>query len=77
MEESNRALVFGFVAFFAGVMIGLGTGLLVAPQSGNRTRRQLQNMAMDAQEDAETLVKDTKEKVSGWVDKGKKLMANS
>ena len=77
MEDNNRALVFGVVAFFAGVMIGLGTGLLVAPQSGDRTRRHLQNMAMDVQEDAETLVKDTKEKVSGWVDKGKQLMANS
>lgn len=77
MEDNNRALIFGAVAFFAGAMIGLGTGMVMAPQSGERTRRQLQNMAIDVQEDAELLVKDTKEKVSGWVDKGKKFVANS
>ena len=77
MEENNRALIFGAVAFFAGVIIGLGAGMLVAPQSGDRTRRQLQNLAMDVQEDAETFVKDTKEKMSGWVDKGKKFVANT
>lgn len=77
MEENNRVLIVGLVAFFSGVMIGLGAGLLTAPQSGDRTRRQLQNRAMDVQEDAEILVKDTKDKVSGWVDKGKKFIAKS
>lgn len=77
MEENNRALIFGAISFFAGVMIGLGTGVLMAPQSGERTRRQFHRMALDAQEDAEHLVKDTKDKVSSWVDKGKKIVANS
>lgn len=77
MEENSRVLIFGAVAFFAGAMIGLGTGLLLAPQSGDRTRRQLQNKAIDVQEDAGLLVKDTKEKVSGWVDKVKKFGPNS
>lgn len=77
MEENNRALVFGAIAFFSGVMIGLGTGVLLAPQSGERTRRQLHNMALDAQEDAEIVVKDTKDAVSGWIEKGKKFVANS
>ncbi len=77
MDENNRALIFGMAAFFAGVMIGLGTGILLAPQSGERTRRQLQNRALDVQEDAETLMKDTKEIVSDWVGRGKKFMENS
>ena len=77
MEDNGRALIFGAIAFFAGAMIGLGTGMLVAPQSGDRTRRQLQSKAAEVQEEAETLVKDTKDKVSDWVEKGKKFVANS
>ena len=77
MEGNNRALLFGSIAFFAGLVIGLGAGILSAPQSGERTRRQLQNIAKDAQEDAESFMKDTKETVSGWVEKGKKLVVNS
>lgn len=77
MEENNRVLIISVMSFFAGVMIGLGAGLLAAPQSGDRTRRQLQSKAMDVQEDAEILVKDTKEKVSGWVNQGKRFMDKS
>lgn len=77
MEENSRTLIFGAIAFFSGLIVGLGAGILVAPQSGGRTRRQLQNIMSDVQEDAENFVQDTKESVSDWVQQGKKNFSKS
>ena len=77
MENKNRSIIAGTIAFFAGVMVGVSAGLLLAPQSGDRTRRKIQDMAADVQEDAETFMKDTKEKVSEWVDRSKKYVGKS
>ena len=77
MEDNTRSLLFGAIAFFAGLVVGVGIGILAAPQSGSRTRRQLQNMLLDAQEEAESLVKDTKEAVSDLVERGKKIVSKT
>ena len=77
MENDRRLIIAGTIAFFAGIIVGVSAGLLMAPQSGDRTRRQIQKMASDVQEDAEHLVNDAKDKVSDWVDRGKKFVANS
>ena len=39
-------------AFLAGAVIGVGVGLLVAPQTGSETRKQLGDLAHKAQEKA-------------------------
>lgn len=77
MENNSRTIIAGTIAFFTGVIVGVSAGLLMAPQSGDRTRRQIQKMASDVQEDTENLVNDAKDKVSNWVDRGKKFVANS
>jgi len=74
MDNTSRSIIGGTIAFFAGVIIGVSAGVLLAPQSGDRTRRKIQDMAADVQEDAETFMKDTKEKVSDWVDRSKKYV---
>jgi gas vesicle protein len=47
-------------AFFAGLVAGIGTGLLLAPQSGARTRRQLHGLAKDLQEESNYMLDDAK-----------------
>ena len=77
MEENSRSIIAGTIAFFAGVIVGVSVGVLIAPQSGDRTRQKIQDMAADVQEDAENFVKDAKGKVADWVDRGKKYVAKS
>lgn len=77
MEDNSRSIIVGTIAFFAGIIGGVSAGLLLAPQPGNRTRRQIQDMASDVQEDAVHFVKDAKDKVSDLVDRGKKYVAAS
>ena len=77
MKDDSRLIIAGTISFFAGVIVGVSAGLLWAPQSGERTRRKIHDIASDVQEDAEHFVKDAKDKVSDWVDRGKRLVANS
>ena len=78
MDEEARFLLIGSIAFATGLLVGLGTGLLVAPQSGSRTRRQLGNMVEDLREDATDLAKDARNAVEGAFDgvieRGKRLV---
>ena len=74
MENQGRSFIAGTIVFFTGVMVGVCAGILMAPQSGDRTRRKIQDLAADVQEDAETFMKDTKEKVSDWVDRSRKFV---
>lgn len=56
-------------SFMTGFMLGAGTGLLLAPQSGARTRRHLQHLAHDLQDKAEDLVDEVQQVVSTARDK--------
>ena len=51
MDEGNNQYTVGTVAFFAGALIGAGVALLWAPQSGEETRRMLQDYAGRAKEE--------------------------
>ncbi len=63
------------VMFLAGLTIGTMTGLLLAPHSGAYTRRQLQNLAEEVQEQASALASDAKEAVENAVEKGKRIVS--
>lgn len=66
-QTSPRSMnLFTFVIGFA---LGAGAGLLLAPQSGARTRRHLQHLAHDVQDKAEDLVDEVQEVVSTVRDK--------
>jgi len=52
-----------FLATVVGLIAGAVGGLLLAPQSGKKTRANLKKMAMMLTEEVEGTVKDTKEKV--------------
>jgi gas vesicle protein len=60
--------------FFAGFLAGICTGVLFAAQSGARTRRQLQSLAKDFQEEANNMVDDAKTSIGKAIEQGKSLV---
>lgn len=72
--DDTRCLLVAGIMFFSGLMLGMATGVLLAPQSGSRTRRHLLSMVEDASERANEWVDDAKEAVNEVVDRGRKMV---
>lgn len=75
MNERMHTVVKGGLMFLTGLMVGAGTGLLLAPESGARTRRRLINMAEDLGERAGDIAADARWKVNRAIERGKRLVA--
>ena len=75
MNDRMQDIVTGGITFLAGLLVGAGTGLLYAPQSGVRTRRRLKEFAEDVSERAGNIAHDTSVKFDRVVERGKRLMA--
>ncbi len=54
--------------------MGAGVALLLAPKSGEETRRRIRELADDVREKAEGYVEQTKGKVMSTLEKGKSLV---
>ena len=74
MNEGTRCTGIGTTAFFAGLFAGIGAGLLLAPQSGARTRRQLESLAKDLQEDTSHMLGNAKTSIGNVIEQGKNLV---
>lgn len=74
MDNDTRYVLLAGLSLMVGVVLGTGLGLLMAPQSGSRTRRQLKNMMEDASERAGEFAEDAKEAVTGIVERTKKIV---
>ena len=74
MTEGTCCTGIGTTAFFAGLFAGIGTGLLLAPQSGTRTRRELENLAKDLQEDTSHMLDNVKTSIGNVIEQGKSLV---
>lgn len=78
MEDDAKLLIIGGLAFATGLVVGVGAGLLIAPQSGARTRRQITNFVEDLKEDATHIAEDARDAmegaIGGVVDRGKRLV---
>ena len=61
-RDENTALVALF-SFLAGGLIGAGVALLLAPQSGKKTRKQIRELAEDVKEQASEYAEKVKGKV--------------
>lgn len=61
-RDENTALVALF-SFLAGGLIGAGVALLLAPQSGKKTRKQIREFADDVKEQASEYAEKVKGKV--------------
>lgn len=73
MDSDARCAVVAGLTFFSGLIFGLGVGVLLAPQSGMRTRRHLLTMVEDMSERAGEWVDDAKDSMNEMVDRGKKM----
>ncbi|MEX0830240.1 MAG: YtxH domain-containing protein [Nitrospirales bacterium] len=69
-----KRIAVGLVTILSATALGFVCGLLLAPQSGSRTRRQLHDMALDASERMEEWTEDAKETVEEFVKHGKKVV---
>lgn len=74
MTRGRFGATIGGLSFLAGLVAGGVAGMLYAPQSGVRTRRQLGNLADDAKERAEELAEDATEAALRAVERGRRLV---
>jgi len=68
INDNARSLIVGISALAIGFCAGVGTGLLIAPHSGARTRQHLKSFA-------DGMAKDTAEAVDKVIERGRRLMA--
>jgi gas vesicle protein len=61
------------VSFLLGGIVGAGLALLLAPQSGDETRKKIRDFADDVKDRTTDYVDKTKEKITSYVDEGKGL----
>jgi gas vesicle protein len=59
-DDRNRSLI---VALVVGGLVGAGVALLLAPQSGKRTRQQIADLAEDLKDYAADLTEKVRTKV--------------
>ena len=68
MNDNARLLIVGATALVIGLCVGVSAGVLLAPYSGARTRRQLRSFAED-------MAEDTAEAVDTVIERGNRLVA--
>ncbi len=68
MERGNDGWMTGAYLFAAGVLIGAGAALLLAPQSGRQTRKDIVRGVKKAGRKAEEVAGEFTETVSGMAD---------
>jgi len=73
MNERNLLVPMGF-SLLTGLLIGGIAGLLYAPQSGSRTRRQIANLAEDMKERVGEMADDATGAVNKMVDNGRRFV---
>ncbi len=72
-QITNRIML-KCIALLSATTLGFVCGLLLAPQSGMRTRRQLHHKALDARERVDEWTEDAKDTVEHLVKQGKKVV---
>lgn len=75
MNERMSAVVKGGFLFLSGMVVGAGTGFLLAPESGVRTRRRLRTMAEDLGERVGDVATGVRRRVDRVIECGKRLAA--
>jgi len=68
MDRNGNSVMTGTLLLAAGVLIGAGAALLLAPQSGKATRKDIARYAKNARRKAEGVVGEFTDSVSGMVD---------
>lgn len=74
MDSDTRVILCGGLVLVAGIILGTGLGLLMAPQTGRRTRRQIKNYIHDTSDRVNDMADETKDRMSEFMDKGKRFV---
>ena len=73
-EEGGLGVGAVLLSFFVGGIVGAGVALLVAPKTGEETRKMIKEFADETKEKVEGYVHDAKGKAVGYVEKGKEFV---
>lgn len=73
-EEEGYSSGSVLMSFLLGGMVGAGLALLLAPQSGEETRKKIKEFADEVKDKTTGLVDQTKHKVTDLVDEGKEMI---
>ena len=73
MDQQDSGCSAGKVvcSFFIGGLIGAGVALLIAPKTGEETRRMIKELAEEVTQKAENYVSHVKSQATTYVEKGK------
>ena len=73
MSEQDSGFNAGTIllSFFFGGLIGAGVALLIAPKTGEETRRMIKELAGEIKEKAEDYIDQAKVTATAYVEKGK------
>ena len=67
--ENNNSKFIPIASFVAGSLLGAGIALLVAPQSGKKTRREIVHLGKVAKNKAEAIQLQLRHACDDWTDK--------
>jgi gas vesicle protein len=73
VQTGISAMAFGGLGLLVGMVVGTVAGVLLAPQAGEKTRKQLMDLAGDAKDEINYLASEAKETVHDLADKTKRL----
>lgn len=71
MDEKNGKFGIGLLL---GVFVGIAAGLLLAPQTGEETRKKIMDSADDLKDQMSRLSDKIRAETNEWVDKGKQFI---
>jgi gas vesicle protein len=74
MTSDTKSMWSSVTPFIVGFVSGIGAGILMAPQSGARTRRQLNNLAHDLEKQTDHFVSDARASLGKVIERGKRLV---
>ncbi len=74
MDSDTRVILCGGLALMTGVLLGTGLGLLMAPQAGRRTRRQIKNYLHDTTDRIHDLKDETKDRMTEYMERGRQFV---
>ena len=74
MDSDTRVILCGGLALVTGILLGTGLGLLMAPQAGRRTRRQIKNYLHDTTDRINDLKDETKDRVNEYMERGRQFV---